>query len=360
MADRPSGEPTEAPSEKKLRDARQKGDVAKSREIVSTAVFLISAGAVAWTWPTGVAALRAYLQTTFLRAPQATLDPAAALRLGLHTFALVSAPILAAAFGAALFASYAQVGSLFTLKAISPDLGRLDPIKNAKNILGKRALVELVKALLKVFGIGGLAVYTLWQHAPQIVRLSGHAPEQALEVTAACLVSMAFRIGLFAIVLSIGDLLHQRFSHTKKLRMTKEEVKREQKESEGDPQHKADRQRLHREIVAHQQLEAVATADCVIINPTEIAVALRYDVEEMEAPQVIASGRRLQAHRIRQIARRHGVPIVRNVALARALVELDLEEEIPGDLYEAVAEVLRFVQGISGDDEDPGAQDGAH
>jgi flagellar biosynthetic protein FlhB len=352
MADRPGGEPTEPPSEKKLRDAREKGDVAKSRELVSAAVFLLSAGAVAAAWPTMLAQLRAYLQGTFIHAPAAAMDVGASLRLGLKVLALVSAPVLAAAFAGALLSSYAQVGSLFTLKPLSPQLGRLDPIKNAKNVLGKRALFELVKSILKVFGIGGVAFYTLWQHAPQIVRLTGHAPELALAATAACLGTMALRVGLLALVLAVADLLYQRHTHHKKLRMTKEEVKRESKESEGDPQHKAERQRLHQEIVAHQRLESVATADCVIVNPTEIAVALRYDAETMDAPQVVASGRRLQAHKIRQIARRHGVPIVRNVPLARALVQLELEEEIPAELYEGVAEVLRFVQAALGDEGD--------
>ncbi|PIE18817.1 MAG: EscU/YscU/HrcU family type III secretion system export apparatus switch protein [Proteobacteria bacterium] len=359
MADRPGGEPTEPPSEKKLRDARQKGDVAKSRELVSAAVFLLSAGAVVWAWPTMLGQLRAYLQGTFANAAIASVDIGASLTLGLKVLALVSAPVLAAAFLGALLSSYAQVGTLFSLKPLAPQLARLDPLKNAKNMLGKRALVELAKSLVKVFGIGGVAFYTLWQHAPQIVRLAGHAPERALAASAACLGQMAMRVGLLALALAIADLLYQRHTHRKKLRMTKEEVKREAKESEGDPQHKAERQRLHQEIVAHQRLESVATADCVIINPTEIAVALRYDAESMDAPQVVASGRRLQAHRIRQIARRHGVPIVRNVPLARALIELELEEEIPTELYEAVAEVLRFVHAALGDDDNGEGERGA-
>ena len=129
--------------------------------------------------------------------------------------------------------------------------------------------------------------------------------------------------------------------------MTKLEVQREQKEQEGDPQRKAERQRIHREILEHQMLENVARADCVIINPDHIAVAIRYDQREMEAPRVLARGHRLMAEKIKQIARQQGIPIIRNVPLARALVELELDEEIPGELYEAVAEVLRFVYRIS-------------
>lgn len=352
MADsRPGGEPTEPPSEKRLRDARQKGDVAKSRELVSAAVFLFAAGAFVWAWPTMLLQLRAYLSSSLATAGGGVVDAGASLRLGIRVFALVSALVLAAAFGAALLSSYAQVGTLFSLKPVAPQLGRLDPLKNAKNMFGKRALLELAKSLVKVFGIGGLAACTLWQHAPRILRLAGATPEQALVATGACLAQMAWRVGLLALALAIFDLLYQRFSHFKKLRMTKEEVKREHKESEGDPQHKAERQRVHREIVEHQKLQSVATADCVIINPTEIAVALRYDPENMDAPQVVASGRRLQAQEIRRIARRHGVPVIRNVPLARALIELELAEEIPGELYEAVAEVLRFVQGLAAAEE---------
>ena len=136
--------------------------------------------------------------------------------------------------------------------------------------------------------------------------------------------------------------------------MTREEVKREHKESEGDPRHKQERQRLHRDLLRHQMVEAVRTADCVIVNPDHIAVALKFDEAAMGAPQVVAKGERLVAQQIKEVARHHGVPIYRDVPLARALNELELGDEIPEALYEAVAEVLRFVYANSGADAEGG------
>ncbi|MCA9666170.1 MAG: EscU/YscU/HrcU family type III secretion system export apparatus switch protein [Myxococcales bacterium] len=346
MSEHRSGEPTEPPSQKKLRDARSKGDVAKSREVVSAAVFLVVAGAFAATWPQLVGQLRALVQRSLAAAPRADLSPTAALDLGLSVMTTVLTPLLVAAVVAALIASFAQVGSLFSLSAIKPQLNRLDPFKNIKNILGKRALFELFKSALKVVGLGYLAATVLLDHAPAILATLGKPPERALEVIAAALASLSLRVGGLAVVLAGLDLLYQRRAYFKRQRMTKEEVKREHKEAEGDPQHKAERQRVHREIVEHQSFEAVRHADCVIVNPTHVAVAIKYDEGEMDAPRVVARGQRLAAARIKQIARQYGVPVIRNVPLARALVDLEVDDEIPAELYEAVAEVLRFVYSL--------------
>jgi flagellar biosynthetic protein FlhB len=344
MADKnQSGEPTEPPSEKKLRDARKRGEVPKSREVVSAAIFLGTASLIAFVWPTLVNQVRLYLGGALEMATARGATPQAALAWGQQQLLLISLPIVATAAGLALVASFAQVGALLTLHPVKPSLGKLNPISNAKQMFGKKSLLELLKSVIKVGGMGYLAALTLWQYAPQLLGCVGKPPEKALLVVGACLWTLTIRIGVLAIAMAVLDLLQQRFSHTKKMRMTKEEVKRESKESEGDPQHKSERQRLHREVLDHQSLESVAKADCVIVNPTKLAVALRYDAEQMDAPRVVARGRHQLAAQIRRIARQHGVPIVRNVPLASALVDLELDEEIPAELYEAVAEVLRFV-----------------
>jgi len=346
MAQNRSGEPTEPPSQKKLRDARQKGDVAKSREIVSAAVFMVVVGAFAATWPQLVAQLRGLIQRSLAAAPRGTLSATAALDMGLSVMTSALTPLLIAAVVAALVASFAQVGSLCSLAAVKPQLSRLDPFKNIKNIFGKRALFELFKSAVKVLGLGYLAATVLFDHAPAILATLGKSPEGALEVIASALWALSLRVGGLAVILAGVDLLYQRHAYFKRQRMTKEEVKREHKEAEGDPQHKAERQRVHREIIEHQSFEAVRGADCVIVNPTHVAVAIKYDEEQMDAPRVVARGQRLAAARINQIARQHGVPVIRNVPLARALVELEVDDEIPAELYEAVAEVLRFVYSL--------------
>jgi len=345
---RPGGEATEPPSEKKLRDARRKGDVPKSKELVSTAVFAAVAGVVAWSWPTLVSQLRESMAVHLGAATRSGVAPTAMLQLGLSTFVAATAPVLIAAFVIALAAGYAQVGSVLSVHPVRPDLKRLDPLKNARNIFGKAALFELLKSLVKVVGIGYVAFSALWDHLPRIVGSLGQPADLCLLTVADALGAIAIRVLILAVVLAAADLLYQRHRYRKRMMMTRAEVKREMKEMEGDPQRKAERRRLHQEILEHQMLESVAKANCLIINPDHVAVALRYDEKTMSAPKVVARGRRLMAAKMRQIARQHGIPIIRNVPLARALVELELDDEIPQELYEAVAEVLRFVYRISG------------
>jgi flagellar biosynthetic protein FlhB len=349
--ERPGGEPTEPPSEKRLRQARERGEVARSRELTSAVVFIAVAATVAWTWPRLLAQLRAGLGAGLRAAAEGGgPSPTAALEGGLRSLALAAWPILLAAFCAAAIGSFAQVGALFTLHPLKPSLRKLDPTKNLGQIFGKAAWVEIAKTLIKVVGIGWVAAGALRDRLPAVLATVGGAstaPETWLAPLADCLGTIAIRVGILVAALAALDLLYQRRSWLKRMRMTRVEVQREQKESEGDPQHKAERRRVHQEILEHQALEQVATADCVIINPEHVAVAIRYDAESMDAPRVLARGRRLLAARIREIARQKGIPVVRNVPLARALVELELDQEIPAELYEAVAEVLRFVYALA-------------
>jgi flagellar biosynthetic protein FlhB len=287
------------------------------------------------------------MSASLAAAPGAELPPWIALQHGLRTVFTAIAPVAGAAFVLALVSSFAQVGPMLALRPLRPELARLDPVKNARNLLGKRALFELAKSLVKITGAAYLAWGAVADRLPRLLSLSGMDPALGLVTVTECLAAIAVRVALLMAVLAAVDLLYQRHAHYKRLMMTRTEVQREQKESEGDPQRKAERQRIHREISEHQMLESVAKADCVVVNPDHVAVALRYEAEAMDAPRVVARGRRIMAQKIKEIAKQHGVPIVRNVPLARALVELELDDEIPAELYEAVAEVLRFVYRLS-------------
>jgi flagellar biosynthesis protein FlhB len=345
--DRPSGEPTEPPSEKRLRDARARGEVAQSRELTGAAVFLGAGALLAWTWPTLIGQLRGTLATALQLAPARLPSPASALDAGLRGLTAAALPLLLGAFLLALLAGFAQVGPLLSLHPLLPSLRRLDPSRNLGRVLGGAALLELCKTVVKIAGIGYVAASALWDQLPRILATLGGPPEALLDAVAGGAGAIAARAAIVVALIAVADLLYQRYAFRRRLRMTKAEVQREQKESEGDPHHKAERRRVHREIAEHQMLEQVARADCVIINPEHVAVAIRYDAAAMGAPRVVARGQRLMAARIREIARQSGVPIVRNVPLARALVELELDQEIPPELYEAVAEVLRFVYDLS-------------
>lgn len=342
---RPGGEPTEPPSEKKLREARRRGEVPRSRELVSVSAFIAAAAVLAGTWKGMVGQLEVLLGKG-LRGATSTIGATAALEEAVRTLALVCAPVLAAAAGAAIVAGLAQAGPVLSGHPLKPDLARLSPARNLPRMLGREAWVELAKNLAKLAGIGYLGYTALRDKLPAVLASVGQRPSETVTTIADCLGTIVVRVGILLVVLAAADLLYQRRSFFKRMRMTKVEVQREQKESEGDPHHKAERKRVHQEILSHEMLEGVATADCVIINPEHVAVALRYDAGSMEAPKVVASGRRLLAARIREIARQKGIPIVRNVPLARALAELELDREVPAELYEAVAEVLRFVYSL--------------
>jgi flagellar biosynthesis protein FlhB len=260
----------------------------------------------------------------------------------------LTAPILGAAFLAAAVVGGLQAGGLFTWQPIVPKGRRLDPLAGLARLFSAESLMATGKAIVKLAVIAAVVWWTLAPRVPALLRLSTARPEAALAFIGQTAMLLVLRVAVAYALLGAADYLWQRRQWLRRNRMTREEVKREHKETEGDPRHKAERQRLHRDLLRHQMVEAVRTADCVIVNPDHLAIALRFDEATMGAPQVVAKGERLVAQQIKEVAREHGVPIYRDVALARALHALDLGDEIPEALYEAVAEVLRFVHREAG------------
>jgi flagellar biosynthesis protein FlhB len=342
--DRPGGEPTEEPTPKRLRDARRRGEIARSRDATAGAAF-IAAFAALWL---GAGALLT-LVAGFMRRTLATCagaaapTPTAALDEGLRVLWRASAPVLGAAFILAVLVGMAQSGGLFTLEPLALKLERLSPGKGFRHVFSKRSLFEVGKSLLKAAAVAWIAYGVLWGRAREVVRAARGGAEAALRTGAAVGLELLWKTALVFAVVAAADWFWQRRAWLKEHRMTRYEVKQELKQSEGDPHHKAARERLHRDILQHDMLEAVRKADCIIVNPTHLAVALKYDREGMAAPQVVAKGERLLAARIKEIARAAGVPIFHDVPLARSLHRLELGEEVPEELYQAVAEVLKLV-----------------
>jgi type III secretion protein U len=226
-----------------------------------------------------------------------------------------------------------------------PQLGRLDPIRGLKNLVSLRKVVDLARLLAGIAALTAVVWMTMAEALGALLRLTGARPAVIVVELLRWATTLAWRGGLVLAAAAAVDYAVQRHRHRKDQMMTKDEVKREHKESEGDPQHRSERKRLHREISEHDMIEQVTKADFVVANPTHIAVALRYDNARSDsAPQVVASGHRLVAERIKQVARQAGVPIVHDVSLARALAELSLGDEIPEALYEAVATLLRILR----------------
>jgi flagellar biosynthetic protein FlhB len=347
MADENDSERTEPASPRRLEQAREDGQVARSQEL-NTFALLATVGISIWTlggqFLSGLTDLmRAGLTLSAGDAFQAEQMARLLGRHGASGFMTI-APVLAVAFLAALIAPLLLNGWLFTLKPLQPNFSRLDPLSGFGRMFSAHGVVELAKAVAKVLVVGGVAALVMWTSLDALLSLSQEATFSAA-VHAARLVgwTLILMVGGMALIVAI-DVPYQLWSHHRKLRMSRAELKREARESEGDPQIKARIRSLQREAARKRMMAAVPKADVVITNPTHYAVALSYKENSMRAPRVVAKGQDLTALRIRELARQHRIPIVEAPPLARALYRhTDLEDEIPETLYTAVAEVLAYV-----------------
>jgi flagellar biosynthesis protein FlhB len=340
-------EKTEAPTARRKQDARQKGQVPKSQEMTTAAVLLGAGGLLAMAGPSLVSGLSAVLGEGVQRAGAVPTDiegVASWVRAVTMQAMLVVAPLL---IGLALVSSTItaiQARGVLTTEPLIPDFGRISPLKNASRIWGTRALAELAKSLLKLVVIG-FAMYASLRHSWDDVMTLGQQDPLALGRAIGHFgVRLLLTAGGAYLVIAAFDFAYQNWSHEKQLRMTKEEVKRETKEQEGDPQIKARLRSMGRSMIRRQMFKDVAKADVVVTNPTHLAVALKYDPKVSPAPIVLAMGQRKIAERIRKLALEAGVPIIENKPLARALLAAGrIGLPIPAELYVAVAEVLAFV-----------------
>jgi flagellar biosynthesis protein FlhB len=339
VAERPEGDKTEEPTPRRLEEARRQGEVAQSRDLTQAAALLVVVGALSVAAPAGIGRLVAYVRRSLEAAPRGTRD--AALTDALHTAAAVLALPLGAVVVTVVLVGMLQSGGLFTLRPARLDLARVLP--QGRRVLSGQALMTVAKGLVKLAVVTGIAWLTLKPTMRALAALPGASARTVLEVLGVVTGRLAVRLAMAAAVLGAADYLLQRRRHLRQLRMTRDEVRREHKESEGDPHHRAERQRLHRELGEQRMLADVRKADFVVVNPDHIAVALRYDRDGTAAPVVVAKGERLLAEKIKEVAREAGVPIFRDVPLARALAGMEEGDEIPEALYEAVAEILRVV-----------------
>jgi flagellar biosynthesis protein FlhB len=337
-----SEQKTEAPTPRKLRRARERGEVPKSRELNTAVVLLVAAAGLSWWGPGMAAALTEVLHLSLV----AVASPAperlpAVLGAAARQAVWALAPLLLLVAAAGGLVAFLQVGALFTVRPVLPQPARVDPVKGLARLFSPRQGVELLKTLAKMAIVGAVAWTTLRSGLRGVATASGAGAPALLHATAGLVGLLLLRVGVAMAVLAVPDLLYQRWQHRRDQRMTKDEVKREHREAEGDPHAKQHRDRMHREIVEYGVLEEVRRADVLVVNPTHRAVALRYDEDAHEAPEVRAKGQDALARRMIEVARQAGVPVLRDVPLTRALFELELGDEIPPALYEAVAAVLR-------------------
>jgi flagellar biosynthetic protein FlhB len=345
--ERASGERTEQPTAKRLEQAREQGQVPRSSDLSAAAVLLIAAGGLELLGGWCGGQLHALMRSGLSIPRERALDESAALGAfgGTALHALYAcAPIFGLTVLAALAAPIALGGRGFHLKALAPDFSRLSPGAGLARMFSANGAVELGKAFAKFLLLALVAVLVLWQQSGAILSLSAQ-PAQAAIAHAASLAASAFLAlaGTLALIAGV-DVPWQLWRHTQGLRMTREQIREELKETDGAPEIKGRIRKIQSERARRRMMLEVPRADVVVVNPTHFAVALRYDEQRMRAPIVVARGQDLIAARIREIAEEHRVPIFEAPPLARALHRhVDLGAEIPAALYVAVAQVLTYL-----------------
>jgi flagellar biosynthesis protein FlhB len=342
----PQHEKTEEATPKRVDDARLEGQVARSMELNSMAVLLASTGVLYFAGKWMIDTLNNYMGAVFIEAPVKLMNVANIQEILSHATLILFktlAPLLLTVLVAGILVNVLQVGFTVSTKTLEPKLDKINPIKGFKNIFSAKSLGELVKSILKISLVGLVIWLLLRKELPALHLICGASPALiASHISGIALKLLLWVLGFMA-ALSILDFAFQRWNHAKQLRMTVQEVKEERKQTEGDPQLKSKIRGLQQETAYNQMISTLPQADVVVTNPTHIAVALKYN-DNMAAPIVVAQGQRLLAQRIKDIARDHGIPIIENKPLARALFKAcDVGMEIPVDLYRATAELLAYV-----------------
>jgi flagellar biosynthetic protein FlhB len=340
-------ERTERPTPKRLEDARRKGQIPRSRDLSAAAVTMSAAAALYMMGDHLAGKLYLLMQRSFSFDREQALD-ASRMVPALASAAVdglkICAPVLGIICLAALLAPLALGGWAFSTEALTPQFKRLNPLEGVKRLFSMRALVELVKALAKFSVVALVAVLVLWNDATALLELGNEPLHQAIKHTIAMSGKALLAITAGLLIIAGIDVPYQLYSYSKQLKMSRQEIREEHKESEGSPEVKGRIRQLQQQLARQRMMQDVPKADVVVTNPTHFAVALRYDEKRMRAPIVVAKGVDLVAARIREIASEHNVPIFEAPPLARVLYRsVDIGAEIPSSVYHAVAQVLTYV-----------------
>lgn len=340
---------TEPATPKRRQEARKKGEVAKSRELSSVAV--LSAGVIYLYFATTrmTFSLGHIIERTFLSIPQLKLSDIKLLEKAtqlLVDFLWLVLPMMLVLFVVALLANFLQTGLIWSVEPLAPKASKIDPIKGLKRIFAKRSLVELGKSIFKLIIVGWAAFSTIKEDFSRLLPLLYQEKIQIISLLGETSFKVIVRCCWVIAILAILDYFYQKWEFEQKLKMTKQEVKEEFKQTEGDPMVKGKIRSAQREMARRRMMEEVPKADVVITNPTHFSVALKYDAAKMASPKIVAKGANRIAFRIREVATENGIPIVENKPLAQNLYKLELGDEIPSEFYQAVAEVLAYVYSL--------------
>ena len=347
MAENSDQEKTEEPTSKRLEDARKKGQIARSRELNTFAMLITSAILLLMMGGQMGNSLLAMMKSLFQLSRQIIFDPASPiiyLKQVMIDGVMLIAPFIAVMVVVAIVAPLALGGWVFSWEAITPKFEKLDPVKGLARLFALRGLMELIKALLKFLLVFFVSVILSKHFLKELTGLGAEPLEQsishALNIIGFCYIVLCASL----IVVVMFDVPYQLWDHSKKLKMTLQEIKDEMKESEGSPEIKARQRRIQMDMAQNRMMTQVPKADVIVTNPTHYAVALKYDPNSNGAPKLIAKGVDLIAAQIRLLATNAKVPLVASPPLARALYySTEIDKEIPKELYLAVAQVLAYI-----------------
>jgi flagellar biosynthetic protein FlhB len=340
-------ERTEEATSRRREEAREKGQVARSQELISVGI-LVACLIYFYFGASGFLKNIMELMTAGFRAAgraDLTAESLNYLFIDLiYKVFFVLFPIMLTVVVAALLGNILQIGVLFSVKSVTPQFSKIDPIKGFQRLFSMRSVIELIKSIFKICIVGAVAYFVVKNELSNMIPLMEQTVWGMMTYFGRICFKILLATTIILVILAIFDYIYQRWEYEKSLRMTKQEIKDEYKNTEGDPLIKARIRRIQREIAHKRMMAQVPKADVIITNPTHLAVAIKYDPDNMLAPTVVAKGANIIAEKIKQIAEENEVPIVENKPLAQVLYKMvDIDNLIPEDLYRAVAEVLAFV-----------------
>jgi len=342
-----AGEKTEDPTPRRRREARKKGQLARSRELSGALVLMAGIMALRYLSPEVADGVRRITVEALTRWVLTDWSVQALSDLNWHlgtTVLWALLPLFGVLIAVALLANLGQTGFSVATTPLEERLRAFNPVDGLKRLISRRSMFELAKGLVKLGGVGVTAYLVLRASGPTSLEMAGQPLSRSVGAAAGIGWDLLMKTGGVLVALAVGDYAYQRWEFERSLRMSREEVKQEMKETEGDPQLRARRRSQQRDMARSRMLSAVRGADVVVVNPTHFSVALRYEQQEHEAPLVVAKGRGHLALRIREIAKQHGVPVMEEPAVARTLYRtVEVGQYVPPDMYRAVAGILALV-----------------
>ena len=366
--DNDSTEKTLEPTEKRLKDARKKGDVPSSKEtgnmVVILALLAITALVLPLQAPKIIYALSILIEQTS-SFDVATGDPGVN-RLGqimsdfFMRLAIAIGPLFAVLFAGGAIGAVIQGETVVAVERIKPKLSKLSPFEGLKRLFSANSIVEFIKSIIKVFAVGAMAIWVTEEAVRRIWTTSGFIPEYLPGYLGVAAQKLLLAAAIFLVPVAIADILWRRFDWRKKQRMSQKDIQDEQKESEGSPEIRSKRARRRRELSQQRSITAVPLADVILTNPTHYSVALKYNPQNDMAPVCIAKGADAVAQKIREIAFENGIPMIENKPLARVLFDtVEIDQVVPVEHWEIVAEIIRFVFDLKKDGKGSKAPEGS-